>query len=214
MNHTAILITAILTMCVALSCEADRATPYTPVERGSYQDLTAKDDVLSNLALSYNERNLREYDKLLDDNFVMIFSAADISEGVTPDQWARAKEVDVTGQMFDPNHPTPDLRITNIDCTLDYAADDWTIEPENESHPDESWWRKVVAYDLIMKWDGVGWERRGLGLHAEITIRWDPDLEHWRIVLWRDDLTMLLSRAPGEGATEGSTWGRMKALYQ
>jgi len=202
----AILITAVLT----LSCEADRAAPYTPVDKGWP---TVKDDVLHSLELSYNERNLQEYDKLLDDNFVMIFSATDVSEGVTPDQWGREKEVDVTRQMFDPNHPNPNLRITSIDCSLDYEPGDWEEETANPDHPDESWWRKTVTYYLIMKWDEVGWERRGIGLKAEIVIRWDPDRKDWRIVLFRDGADTPVAMAPGEGAVEESSWGRMKALY-
>jgi len=191
------------------SCRED--DPAAPIEN---KIPATKDDVLHNLELSYNDRNLPEYDKLLDDNFVMIFSDADISAGVTPDQWARAKEVNVTSQMFDPNHPDPCLRVTSIDLSLDYTAEDWTIEPENESHPGESWWRKAVTYNLIMKWDNCGWERRGLGQLAEITIRWDPDLEHWRIVVWRDGVSVMLAMAPGDGAVENSSWGGIKALYQ
>jgi len=178
-----VVTTGLTTSCILDPKDQPEETEKIPVV---FKDLKEKDDVLHNLALSYNEREIFEYDKLLDANFIMIFSDADVSEGVTPDQWARAKEINVTGQMFDRNHPVPDLRVTSIDCALDYAAEDWTEEPENQDHPGESWWRKTVKYDLIMKWDLVGWERRGLGLSAEITIRWDTDLEHWRVVLWHD----------------------------
>jgi len=195
-----------------VSCSDD--DPARPAkEVVSFKDLKVKDDVLYNLELSYNERRIDEYDKLLDGNFVMIFSAADVFHGLTPEQWSRATEINVTSQMFDPIHPDENLRVTSIDCSLDYAADGWIEEPANQDHPGESWWRKAFGYDLILKWDLVGWERRALDGHGEVTIRWDPNLEHWRIVLWRDDVHGVMTLIPGDGASIRSTWGNTKASF-
>ena len=153
-----------------------------------YKDLSEKDHVLFNLELAYNERNFSEYDKLLDDSFVFILSEADYNSGeVDVQQWERDREISVNAQIFDPNLNDPDLRVISIDLSLDYAADNWTEQPENEDHPGESWYFKTVDYNLVVK-TADDWEHRAIGLQAEFTVRWDDERGWWRVVLWRDDV--------------------------
>jgi len=58
-------------------------------------------------------------------------------------------------------------------------------------------------------------EYRALGLLAKFTIRWaqTSEGEHWRIVLWQDDVGSPQALSAGGGATDGSTWGGIKAQY-
>jgi hypothetical protein len=181
-----VLVTGLTTSCILDPKEGKVDEKKTPVD---YKDLTQKDDILYNLELSYNERNVSKYDQLLDAGFTMIFSDADIAEGKTPDQWHRAKEAEVATRILDNSGETdPKLIVERINLNLDWVAGDWTEEPENPAHPGESWYRKVVNYDIVVNF-ADGWERRGFGLKAAMTIRWDEDREHWRIVLWVDDVT-------------------------
>jgi hypothetical protein len=54
----------------------------------AFRDLTERDDVFFNLQLAYNQRNIDEYNKMLDDKFIFNFSAADVSSGnVDVAQW-------------------------------------------------------------------------------------------------------------------------------
>jgi hypothetical protein len=63
------------------------------------------------------------------------------------------------------------------------------VQPANEDHPDESWYYQTVDYNLTFK-TADDWEHRANGLQAQFTIRWaeTDDGDHWRIILWRDDV--------------------------
>lgn len=186
-----ILLSLILFAGLTTSCILDPKEEKTgddPPAPVVFKDLKAKDDILHNLELAYNERAFEEYDKLLDDAFVFIFSPEDFSSGATPQQWDRNAEVGANSRLLDPQLDD-DQRVISIDLSLDYPKDNWTEEPENTNHPGESWYRKTVDYDLIVK-TLDSWEHRALRLQAEFTIRWAGTQEdgHWRIVLWRDDV--------------------------
>jgi hypothetical protein len=59
----------------------------------NYQDLTERDHVLNNLELCYNEQNINEYARLLDDpNFTYYFSETDFADGKTPELWDRTED--------------------------------------------------------------------------------------------------------------------------
>jgi len=78
-----------------------------------YRSLKEKDDVLINLQLAYNDRNISQYDKLLDDDFIFIFSQTDWQAGKTPRQWDRTSEIRATTNMFSRN-PTGKDPITSL----------------------------------------------------------------------------------------------------
>ena len=167
-----------------VSCGDDKITPPEPKPIVEYKNLQNKDDVLFNLELAYNEREMIEYDKLLDDDFIFMYRGRD----GTWVQWDRDREVSVHIQILNPNLPG-DKRVISISLQLDYTEDNWTPEPPNDDHPDETWYTQTVGYDLIIK-TADEWEARALNKYAEFTIRWaeTSEGEHWRIVLWRDDV--------------------------
>lgn len=160
----------------------------TPEEKDqpivTFKSLQERDDVLFNLELAYNERRILEYDKLLDDAFIFYFDDADYSTNKTPVQWDRTTEVNANANMFDQNYQG-DLRAITIDLELTYPAGEWTEEPENEVHPGESWYRKIVDYDLVIVTEG-GMEYRALKLQAQFTIRWDDTKKLWQLRMWHD----------------------------
>jgi len=154
-----------------------------------FKDLQERDDVLFNLELAYNERRYDEYDKLLDDNFTFIFSEWDYdNEEVEFEQWDRVSEVRANLKILDQGLGGG-KRVISIDLSVDYAEDNWTELPENEDHPGESWYTQIVDYNLTIK-TADDWEHRANGLQAKFTIRWAAtgDGEHWRVILWQDDV--------------------------
>jgi hypothetical protein len=168
------------------SCGEEAVTPPAQAPRVEFKNLKNKDDVLHNLELAYNQCHMSEYDKLLDDSFVFIFSRADFLSGETPQQWDRVTEISSATLMLDP--PLNDThRIIKLSLKLDYDADGWVQDPPSPDHPDESWYKKTAGYDLFIE-TADGWEDRAHNLEAEFTIRWagTPEDGHWRIVLWRD----------------------------
>jgi hypothetical protein len=197
-------------------CKDDpRYRPTGPVDEApQFENLQDKDDVLYNLALAYNKRNTAEFEKLLDENFVFVFSQDDFNHGIVDvQQWGREAELEASRNIFDPNFPA-DYRVVNIDLTLNYPEDSWVQLPPDEDHPDESWYTKTVDYNLIIKTHD-GWEHRAIGLQAQFTIRWGETEggEHWQIVLWGDDVGSSQALSPGSQTVASSTWGAIKAKY-
>jgi len=67
----------------------------------AFEDLTERDDVLINLEFAYNGRDLNEFHRLLDPDFVFHFGASDISEGTVPiTDWPRPDEVESAMATF------------------------------------------------------------------------------------------------------------------
>jgi hypothetical protein len=176
-------------------CKDDpRYRPTGPVDEApQFENLQDKDDVLYNLALAYNKRNTAEFEKLLDENFVFVFSQDDFNHGIVDvQQWGREAELEASRNIFDPNFPA-DYRVVNIDLTLNYPEDSWVL--------------------IIKTHDG--WEHRAIGLQAQFTIRWGETEggEHWQIVLWGDDVGSSQALSPGSQTVASSTWGAIKAKY-
>jgi hypothetical protein len=203
---TAICIVAAL---AAWSCDSDKTTPSAPVvpSRNPTQD-----DVLHNLEAAYIDRNFAEFEKLLDDNFEFYFSRADFNSGAVPfESWGRIDEVNTNQRLLDPDNPDPN-RVISIDLDLDYASGDWTPEPPDSVHSDETWYVKNAVYRLVIK-TADAWEYRAIDVATQFRIRKD-DGGRWRIVEWRDDhdSTTPITGALGPTVQE-TTWGAIKSLY-
>lgn len=88
------------------SCSGKQASPTGGGGGDSlYADLHNKDDVLVNLILSYEHRNIAEYARLLDDDFVFFFSSYDSTAGFTPGHWDRSMEIEAADSLFDMHMP-------------------------------------------------------------------------------------------------------------
>jgi hypothetical protein len=193
-NRSTILkiIVLLAILAVASSCILDpkkEPEDKLPPAGATFEDLKEKDDTLVNLELLFNEYNSSEYDRLLDGDFLFFFSDADFSSGKTPDQWGREVETRSYGNFYDKNRS--ENRVTSNTLNLTYAADNWTeITPDDQvTYPDESWYVSTVTYDMSVVLDTEPeLTLVANGLKAEITIRWDTDKEHYRIIRWRDDV--------------------------
>ncbi len=157
-----------------------------------FEDLKAKDDILINLDLCFDTYNPDEYNKLLDEHFVFFFSPADYNspDDPTPEQWDRDREKSSYTNFWDPNRVED--RITSRFLQLTYQEDNWTeITPDDPvTFPDDdAWYVLRVEYDMSVDLDRDPVLTLLANDHQlEITIRWDEDKEHYRIVQWRDDV--------------------------
>ncbi|MEE9271236.1 MAG: hypothetical protein V3V49_13365 [Candidatus Krumholzibacteria bacterium] len=185
---------------------AEEGSGGDPPPRVPYESLKEKDHVLSNLKKAYNERNLNQYDKLLDVNFgfTFFFSPEDVTSGnVQSANWDRASELLATGHMFDPTfdpapHTNPDGSITDpgpisrISLTMEFPPGDvaWNQQIDDNVHPGEVWYEKTVDYKLVVRAGGDFTFQNATTLQASFVIHF-TELEGdsiYRLVSWRDDL--------------------------
>ncbi|MEE9270009.1 MAG: hypothetical protein V3V49_07085 [Candidatus Krumholzibacteria bacterium] len=192
---------AVVVLFGAISCGDD--DPVSPLPVPSPELIPQKDDVLNLLRKAYNERNIQQYDRLLDDSLTFFFSPEDVTSGNVPlAKWDRASELLATGHMFDPTfdpapHTNPDGSITNpgpisrISLTMEYPAGDeaWNPQIDEDVHPGEMWYEKTVNYKLDVT-AGDFTFRNAAWLQASFVIRFaevNGD-SMYRLVSWRDDL--------------------------
>jgi hypothetical protein len=211
-----------LILLVSLSCSDDTEDPVGP-EPSPYKALTQKDHVLLNLELACKSRNLMEFDKLLDEDFVFHFSQADFKDGnVRVEEWDRASELASATNMFDEDYSRPGVDpISQIGLTLTYVEGDAAWDPvtpdDQVTYPGETWYEKTVRYDLICTSGPIDYT--GLNIQASFIVRQSAvgGKNVWRIISWRDDtqnlLAQLSDRTANNSSTEVSTWGKVKALY-
>jgi len=195
MKRAVVLALAGIFLLALNSCILDPKEGKTPPKPTQpYKDLSGeRDNVLFNLEKSYNERNIDQYNKLLDNDFVFHFSNVDVQQGnVNVTQWDRAAEINANKNMFDPNFNKPGVEpVSSIDLSLTYVAGDnnWTqvTPPDPVKYPGETWYEKIVNYTLTVKAGSN--EYQGLNIQASFVVRWATveGQSYWRIVSWHDD---------------------------
>ncbi len=137
--------------------------------------------MLHNLEASYNQRNLAEYDKLIDENFTFFFSAEDFSSGRTPETWDRSTDVPATQRLL-----TDGL---TIDLDLQIDTLEWTpVTPD--SFPKETWFMTTTNYTFTMRFsaDPATTFITSGQPQAQFTVR-EVDVDgqkRWRLVKWSD----------------------------
>lgn len=218
---SAVILFSALAVAAAIgSAGCSSSNPEEPdIPSSPYQSLAVRDNLIFNLELAYNQRNLEAYRKLFDDSgaFQFFFSPTDISNGnVRQTQWGITKELAATGAMFDRN-PLSGPAADDIDLDLNYVEGDSTWQPYvPSSHPGETWYDKSVEYQIRVR-IGVTTYTQNKVAFALFTARFtevDGD-SVWQIVAWRDDLGASASSAHAANAAgiEGATWGGMKDLF-
>ena len=63
----------------------------------------------------------------------------------------------------------------------------WSITTPDAEHQGETWYQKSIDYFLTVV-AGETTYTSGNPIKAQFTVRWDPTLEIWRIIQWRDDV--------------------------
>jgi hypothetical protein len=215
MKITMVLFAALIAAVVILACGSEKTTPVQPPQE-EFASLSVKDHVITNLELVHNEFSDTEYDRLLDRDFVFIFSAVDYREGRTPELWSREIETRFYRGFFDPNRS--ENRVVSRDVVLTDTVEVWhNITPDTLLYPGETWHEKTVAYNVTVVIDQVDPSGSPVELvtgdrYLHLTIRWDATRGHWRLVRWQDDVrpgaAKRVARIPGGVPTV--TWGYIK----
>ena len=215
-----VLVVLLAASLVSCSDDDDPTKPNSPWKT---LDVTApRDNVLSNLQLSWNERNIEHYEELLDEGLIFYFSPWDVLNG-TVESWDRVAEVAAVTNLFDPNYANPNQEpVQDINLLLAYPEgdDQWTpIEPEDQAtYPGETWYQKIVTYNLTVMLPG-DFQYVGRNIQTQFTVRAAAadSKQVWKIVIWRDDvgtgLEDLLRTGRRAAVVEQRTWGSVKSLY-
>jgi len=161
----------------------DDPGPSGPTQK--YEPLTERNSVLNNLELAYKERNINEYDRVLDENFTFFFADGDVSNGNTPEQWSREAEVGATRNMFDENFPGTNP-IVRIELDLQFKNAVW-VEITPDEAPTETWFTATVPYTFtIDALPDQTWITQGVPT-AQYTVRPQGTTpETYKLVQWRD----------------------------
>jgi hypothetical protein len=132
-----------------LGCSDDSTQPKeTPKPR--YPEATAKDIVISNLLLSFKDRNIEQFEKLLHPDYIWYNQPQDVSGGL-PKFYARDEDVAITRNMFLAalhTHTNSNLWLDKLELKL--YGDEWTLVSEFNSEPCEDCWETTRAYSVTL----------------------------------------------------------------
>lgn len=193
------IVAAVFVLVAANSCifDAEQKPPDNDKPRPVvYKSLHERDDVIENLETAYNQRNIDQYKRLLDNDFIFHFSQTDVdNQTVNVENWDRAAEIAATQNIFDPNFNPPNGRapISSIDLAITFRAgeDDWLrVTPSDPvKYPGEVWYEQTVGYFLTVQAGDLTLTSQNT-INASFVIRFaeaDGD-SIWRIIAWRDDV--------------------------
>jgi len=124
--------------------------PPPPKPESKYLPLTAKENVLLNLVQCYTDHNIVRYDELLHPDFIWYNQ-----EGLTPQFFDRATDVDKTGKMFlaaENKYSDPLLWIELL--TLKIYPGTWLQITEFEQAPCEDCWETTRTYEISARMNG------------------------------------------------------------
>lgn len=111
-----------------------------------YKPLTNRSDVLNNLQLAYNDRNIIQYEKILDNGFMFLPSDGDVRAGL-PVQWDRTEEILLNVRLFattkGPSDPWPLCTSINMDVQFEDGLQ-WDVVPATG----ETWYTTTVSYNF------------------------------------------------------------------
>jgi hypothetical protein len=122
--------TLALLLCTALLIPAcsDPENPKPlapPVVAPTFADLTEKDHVLQNLTVSYLQRDITEYKRILDlDYYQFFFSDGDVSNGLPSEGWDKTQDEQATTNLLNRSSNAPN-RIISIDLDMELSNLIW-----------------------------------------------------------------------------------------
>jgi outer membrane protein assembly factor BamB len=163
--------------------------PITPPQT-DYLPQSSALNVLENLKTSYEKREFLEYNNLFSEDYIFVFNPADVEDpfNPTPQQWARADEMDSAENLFAndrvdgislnwvigelaaddtyPGHPWK-IRVDNVQLDVQTRAEDgtvWIYQVNGATHV--YYFREGTgeqASDGKTKWYCTRWEDSPLG---------------------------------------------------
>lgn len=187
------------------ACEDDPSAPEPPP---SYQSLTTRAAVVSNLEIAWNNRQANKAIGLMDEDFTFYFSPSDVNGGL-PLSWSLEDEVPAMYDLFISNQaPLPGYPICRS-VRVDFMYDElvWVEAPGTGS---EVWYSTTVPYTFTVELEPKTTYIAHNGSKAQLVVRQVG--EEWRLVEWRD-LSPTLATTQTSGVNEAS-WGAIKYLYK
>lgn len=214
--HAALGVAIVAAMMLA--CVEDPTIDnFSRPEPVKFQPLTTRSAVLNNIQVSYNNRNIDTYTKLLDPGFTFFPTAVDVKFGL-PDHWGYSEEVDYNAKLFDKNY-TGDNHCLKIEMGLEYGSPIQWDTVTRAAYPGETLYQAVVYYvfqiDIVTATDADHQFISPTSARAEFVVRnigTDEDPQ-WRLAEMRD-LGAGATVATAPVSAEQSTWGRIKGIYQ
>jgi hypothetical protein len=180
----------------------------------SYKPLTQKENVLFNIQLAYNRRDIKPYDDLLDTEFTFFLAPGDVG-GSIPEQWGRAEEVLYNSRLFDPDYAGPGPRCKDIDMDVKFEDNISWSAFQPPSHPAETWFSAVVFYGFAIDVEPDTQFHADPGARAQFVVRniGTDDAQKWRLVEM-SDFGGGVRASEALRASEQATWGGIKSLYR
>ncbi len=212
----AIALSVALVVCALVACSDDPTAPH-PSPPPTFKSLATRSDVLFNTQLAYNQRNIAQYEKLLDDNFTFFATPGDVKGGL-PDHWERADEVLYNSRLFDKDYPGP-YRCRKIDIDLAFETGvTWTATAAPPAFPGETWYTTTVYYNFDIDVEPDKQYGAPANSRLEITVRnaGTADAPQWRLVEMHDlnPPPPSAAQAVATVAVIPATLGKVKSLYR
>jgi len=170
---------------------------------------TSPANLLHNLKLAYERRNLAEYDSLLAEDFIFILSEEDQQKPDMPDLWRHDTEVQIHTRMFDTEY----VQV----LTLAYEIGDSTWDAEEGKYAVVIQRVNLYLYGSTPGHPTDVKEYRISDSRSRFWFRrngwlWPGTQDSvWTIVMWQDN--PVRSRE-ASAASSPATWGMLKAIYQ
>jgi|WetSurMetagenome_2_1015567.scaffolds.fasta_scaffold77516_3 hypothetical protein len=187
----------LLLMLTGCPFSPDHSTRPPIIPDSPYHARTSISDVLYNLKLSYNEKNIEEYRLLLNDEYTYVFDPKDVGHNGIPDSWGKADDILSAEHLFSKQPNLDGYKMEAISLNFEEGADVVsTVEPT---------WRMVTLSQIMLLIDtrnaaGEALRYEVLGDQADIhfikTNEIDPKsgLNLWQIIYWVDRPVTLLAK--------------------
>jgi hypothetical protein len=203
---------AVVALCLAavLGGCTDKSTPTWSLP-SPFLPRTSPANLLHNLKMAYEKRDLAEYDSLLAKDFTFVLSAEDQGKPGMPDSWWRDQEIQIHTHLLDAGMVrtlTVDFGVA--DSVWDPAGEMYTVLISNvnlylvgatPAHPGD-----VKEYRVTNGRSKFWFRKNGW------TVPGKPD-SVWTIVKWEDSPIDGMA-ARGSALVDPQTWGLLKALFR
>lgn len=194
-----LLLISLVDGCSSFSPWCDHCSTTSP---GDYSSPTAPESLITNLQMSYRNREIEHYAVLLAREFIFKFQPIDAND-IGTSFWTRDQDSTGTRALLQTTE------VSDIRISLIYGNRDSSV---NISSPVDSLKIRIITTDLqVDQTDGITWvitDQQDL-FFRQGQVERGEDPSHWFIYEW-DDLPTL--SAPG-GPVEPTTWGKLKAQY-
>lgn len=124
----------------------DNKTPAKTTDQ--FKSLTDKENVIYNLALSYNKADIAHYEELLHPDYTWYFQSADLARGL-PVFWTREQDVSATANIFRSvrgQNSNPEMNLDKIE--LEITAGSWSPVDSVAGAPCSDCWMTTRQYSL------------------------------------------------------------------